>query len=236
MLGFAIPLCLILSFYYLVIRKLQTVGPKSKSKEKRRSHRKVTKLVLTVITGEWTAIIISVVWHARINSSNPQSVLFSLSIVSPETSSPSCTAFLWPPFKKKKKTWEWSWHRKKGKGKREKCDFPRSKSVEADGSEDDDGIRVEFILRVSPEITLKYFSSISTQFPHGFSPYTTIRHKSPVKILWAFRLRPVINTTMWLLLEAINSLNWVPLDKSMIFFTGLCLTRLNSYVRCPYLT
>lgn len=49
-LGFAIPLSLILSFYYLVIRKLQTVGPKTKSKEKKRSHRKVTKLVLTVIT------------------------------------------------------------------------------------------------------------------------------------------------------------------------------------------
>lgn len=49
-LGFAIPLTLILGFYYLVIRKLRTVGPKSKSKEKRRSHRKVTKLVLTVIT------------------------------------------------------------------------------------------------------------------------------------------------------------------------------------------
>uniref|UniRef100_A0A336N0G3 CSON008889 protein n=1 Tax=Culicoides sonorensis TaxID=179676 RepID=A0A336N0G3_CULSO len=49
-LGFAIPLALILCFYYLVIRKLRTVGPKSKSKEKRRSHRKVTKLVLTVIT------------------------------------------------------------------------------------------------------------------------------------------------------------------------------------------
>lgn len=49
-LGFAIPLCLILSFYYLVIRKLRTVGPKTKSKEKKRSHRKVTKLVLTVIT------------------------------------------------------------------------------------------------------------------------------------------------------------------------------------------
>ncbi|KAG7202064.1 hypothetical protein KM043_004742 [Ampulex compressa] len=31
-------------------RKLQTVGPKNKSKEKKRSHRKVTKLVLTVIT------------------------------------------------------------------------------------------------------------------------------------------------------------------------------------------
>lgn len=51
-LGFAIPLSLILCFYYLVIRKLQTVGPKTKSKEKKRSHRKVTKLVLTVITGK----------------------------------------------------------------------------------------------------------------------------------------------------------------------------------------
>lgn len=49
-LGFAIPLTLILGFYYLVIKKLSNVGPKSKSKEKRRSHRKVTKLVLTVIT------------------------------------------------------------------------------------------------------------------------------------------------------------------------------------------
>lgn len=49
-LGFATPLCFILCFYYLVIRKLHTVGPKNKSKEKKRSHRKVTKLVLTVIT------------------------------------------------------------------------------------------------------------------------------------------------------------------------------------------
>ena len=49
-LGFAIPLSMILVFYYLVIRKLRTVGPKTKSKEKKRSHRKVTKLVLTVIT------------------------------------------------------------------------------------------------------------------------------------------------------------------------------------------
>jgi len=50
-LGFATPLCFILSFYYLVIRKLQSVGPKhaTKSKEKRRAHRKVTRLVLTVI-------------------------------------------------------------------------------------------------------------------------------------------------------------------------------------------
>ncbi|XP_034484269.1 somatostatin receptor type 5 [Drosophila innubila] len=49
-LGFATPLIFILTFYYLVIRKLHTVGPKHKSKEKKRSHRKVTKLVLTVIT------------------------------------------------------------------------------------------------------------------------------------------------------------------------------------------
>lgn len=48
--GFAIPLSLILIFYYLVLRKLRNVGPKNKSKEKKRSHRKVTKLVLTVIT------------------------------------------------------------------------------------------------------------------------------------------------------------------------------------------
>lgn len=49
-LGFAIPLSLILTFYSMVLRKLQTVGPKTRSKEKKRSHRKVTKLVLTVIT------------------------------------------------------------------------------------------------------------------------------------------------------------------------------------------
>lgn len=48
--GFAIPLSLIMIFYYLVLRKLKTIGPKTKSKEKRRSHRKVTNLVLTIIT------------------------------------------------------------------------------------------------------------------------------------------------------------------------------------------
>lgn len=48
--SFAIPLCLTLIFYCLVIQRLKTVGPKNKSKEKKRSHRKVTKLVLTVVT------------------------------------------------------------------------------------------------------------------------------------------------------------------------------------------
>ncbi|KAF2361111.1 G protein-coupled receptor rhodopsin-like [Trinorchestia longiramus] len=48
-LSFGIPFSLIFIFYVLVIHKLQTVGPKSKSKEKKKSHRKVTKLVLTVI-------------------------------------------------------------------------------------------------------------------------------------------------------------------------------------------
>lgn len=50
-LGFVIPLCFIMTFYCLVIRKLRSVAKKTnKSKGKRRSHRKVTKLVLTVIT------------------------------------------------------------------------------------------------------------------------------------------------------------------------------------------
>lgn len=71
-LGFAVPLFLIGVFYVLVIRRLRTVGPKrktqnvngnklgnenqqaqqqnSRTKERKKSHRKVTKLVLTVIT------------------------------------------------------------------------------------------------------------------------------------------------------------------------------------------
>lgn len=52
-LGFAIPLCFIMTFYLLVIRKLRKVGRRTlqKAQSKRRSqHRKVTKLVLTVIT------------------------------------------------------------------------------------------------------------------------------------------------------------------------------------------
>ncbi|XP_049823495.1 somatostatin receptor type 2-like isoform X1 [Aethina tumida] len=48
--SFCIPLCLILLFYFRVVMKLRNVGPKNKSKEKKRSHRKVTNLVLTVIT------------------------------------------------------------------------------------------------------------------------------------------------------------------------------------------
>lgn len=48
--GFVIPLCMILGFYYMVLQKLKTTGPKRKSIEKKRSHLKVTKLVLTVIT------------------------------------------------------------------------------------------------------------------------------------------------------------------------------------------
>lgn len=48
-LGFFVPFILIFLFYILVICKLRRVGPKNKSKEKKRSHRKVTYLVLTVI-------------------------------------------------------------------------------------------------------------------------------------------------------------------------------------------
>ncbi|KAF8795483.1 Somatostatin receptor type 1 like protein [Argiope bruennichi] len=49
-LGFALPFLLILLFYFLVICKLRNVGPKNKSKEKKRTHRKVTYLVLSVVT------------------------------------------------------------------------------------------------------------------------------------------------------------------------------------------
>lgn len=48
-LGFVVPLSFILIFYFLVIKKLRTVGPQNKSKEKKKSHKKVTKLVFTVI-------------------------------------------------------------------------------------------------------------------------------------------------------------------------------------------
>lgn len=48
-LGFAIPLALIMTFYFLVIKKLRTLRTRSKSKERKRSHRKVTKLVLIII-------------------------------------------------------------------------------------------------------------------------------------------------------------------------------------------
>ncbi|CAG7837004.1 unnamed protein product [Allacma fusca] len=67
-LGFFIPFILILIFYILVIRRLRTVGPKrrashqsnsksvtiesscQRNRDRKKSHRKVTKLVLTVIT------------------------------------------------------------------------------------------------------------------------------------------------------------------------------------------
>ncbi|ENN79180.1 hypothetical protein D910_02336, partial [Dendroctonus ponderosae] len=47
--SFAIPLTLILFFYSQVLRKLKTVGPKNKSREKKKSHRKVTNLVSSVV-------------------------------------------------------------------------------------------------------------------------------------------------------------------------------------------
>ena len=49
-LSFAIPVVLILIFYIFVINKLRHVGPKNRSRERKKSHRKVTRLVLTVIT------------------------------------------------------------------------------------------------------------------------------------------------------------------------------------------
>ncbi|XP_033752914.1 somatostatin receptor type 2-like [Pecten maximus] len=49
LLGFAIPVSMISVLYLSVILRLRTVGPVIKSKEKKRTHRKVTRMVLTVI-------------------------------------------------------------------------------------------------------------------------------------------------------------------------------------------
>ncbi|XP_014677497.1 PREDICTED: somatostatin receptor type 2-like [Priapulus caudatus] len=52
LLGFGIPVSLTLIFYVMVLSKLKRLGPKSesRSKAKKKSHRKVTKMVMTVIT------------------------------------------------------------------------------------------------------------------------------------------------------------------------------------------
>ncbi|XP_017072211.1 somatostatin receptor type 2 [Drosophila eugracilis] len=71
-LGFATPLTFILVFYCLVIRKLHTVGPKHKSKEKKRSHRKVTKLVLTVISAYIFCWLPHWISQVALISSSPQ--------------------------------------------------------------------------------------------------------------------------------------------------------------------
>ena len=49
LLGFVIPILLISLFYVLLLVRLRTTGPTVKSKEKKRSHRKVTKLVSLII-------------------------------------------------------------------------------------------------------------------------------------------------------------------------------------------
>ena len=49
LLGFAGPTSLISIFYALVVIRLKNVGPKNKSKEKKKSYRRVTKMVLIVI-------------------------------------------------------------------------------------------------------------------------------------------------------------------------------------------
>ncbi|XP_065579700.1 somatostatin receptor type 2-like [Artemia franciscana] len=48
--AFAVPTSLIMVFYCMVVQKLKTVGPRQKSEEKKKSHRRVTRLVLTVVT------------------------------------------------------------------------------------------------------------------------------------------------------------------------------------------
>lgn len=48
-LSYTIPMSLISFFYFMVIIRLKSVGPANKSKEKKKSHRRVTRMVLTVV-------------------------------------------------------------------------------------------------------------------------------------------------------------------------------------------
>ena len=48
-LSYTIPMSLISFFYLMVIIRLKSVGPANKSKEKKKSHRRVTRMVLTVV-------------------------------------------------------------------------------------------------------------------------------------------------------------------------------------------
>ena len=49
LMGMAIPVTLIIVFYGMVLVRLKNVGPRKKSKEKKKSHKKVTKMVFAVI-------------------------------------------------------------------------------------------------------------------------------------------------------------------------------------------
>ncbi|XP_042208152.1 somatostatin receptor type 2-like [Homarus americanus] len=85
-LAFGLPLTLIFIFYGLVLQKLKSVGPKSKSKEKKKSHRKVTKMVLTVITvyvmcwlPYWVLQLVLIFSPPRVGQSPFMVVLFLIS-------------------------------------------------------------------------------------------------------------------------------------------------------------
>lgn len=83
-LGFFMPCILIFIFYFLVICRLRTVGPKNKSKEKKKSHRKVTILVLTVITVYvlcWLPHWIGQLYISFLSSPSSQVTPVSMSII-----------------------------------------------------------------------------------------------------------------------------------------------------------
>ncbi|GAB6020789.1 hypothetical protein CHUAL_003449 [Chamberlinius hualienensis] len=70
--GFALTGMLISVFYTLVVKRLKTVGPRNKSKEKKKSHQKVTRLVLTVVTVYVTCWLPYWIMQLNLISSKPK--------------------------------------------------------------------------------------------------------------------------------------------------------------------
>ena len=76
-LGFFIPLILILLFYFLVICKLRTISTKHKSREKKKTQKKVTYLVLV---GKQTLQLVLVIIEIQILIHQPSRPVISVYI------------------------------------------------------------------------------------------------------------------------------------------------------------